>query len=1427
MFRSFAFLSLCLLLPTTTWAQAAKPSSSSVFPQPSHTLRGEIWLSAPPMGSDTGRVELLPFVDNATWAAGALAGRLQPAPLQASPIGADGLFVLSAETGIYKLRVTVPGFVPMERGPVLLVEDTVLPPVTLGADVGGWVELTTEAGDAMARVPVQVAPSSAQGTRLLWSGSAADGWYPAPRLGLTDAQGRLDLPRLDGEWWHVSAHLPWNVKPYAVRDVESAKLVMKPAEPQWRRIRVVDEAGAPVAGALVAAGRPPWPIGRTDKAGELTFSARGARPVPLFITTGDGREVLLDVPLTDAIGAGEVRDVTLPRPLVLTGTLRLPSPVSQAPGSSPVPGPPAAGALVWTRHNPALFVRADSQGRFQWTGPAMRGMRLQADLRGHLPRFLKNQDLKSPDGVELEARSYVSGRVLDGAGRPVAQAQIVGRRPALPGAENRAPRAVARGLTDADGRFRLGLASGHTYRIQAEDARGRRDEATVAELAPSGLTGLEIRLPDGAGAIGRVARLDESPLAGAWVTVRPSGSGFRAPTRRAAPERPEDDPWTTLTDDEGRFHFAELPARRIDVVASAPGYAPFVVPGLEVAPSSDGGVVDLGLFALEEAARLAGLVVDEAGEPVPGAGLWIFDMEHLRLGFEPEMLRGKDPDGEVSNDGRFELSELQPRKAVDLIVVADGYLPARAEKLLPMKPTAAESTAAESTAAESTAAESTAAESTEPKDELRIVLRPASGIGGRVLDAAGRPVPEAVVHLLPPETRAGVRSETATDVGSRETVTDEQGHFAIDGVEPGSYQWRATAYGYRVTEPRPLRLAAQEQRRDLEWTLEPGVTVRGRVLDAAGAPVADAVVHAESSSALSDAEGAYELAGLTPGPGLLTAQHRLYRKVSQELEIVAEGGPVDFVFEGALHLRAQVTDVHGAPVEAVQLTLESLDGRDYRRLIEASDDDGEVLFDTVARGEYRLVAEKRGWVVEDVPPRIQVGDDGDGEPVSVVMQAGIVLKGHVLGLELDELADLKVQAERMHRPDEAPHRASVDYEGAFELRDLPPGEWILSATTADGSRRAREVTSLSVGDEEVEQDLEFEVGLALLGEVFHGEEPLAGATVQLLGLDLSEERFSRTGHGGDFRLEDLKPGRYRLTVSHRREQLIHNEELTLRSDDRVRVDIRTGRVAGVVTADGGAVQDAMVRLRRLVDGESGASKASVFSVATDEAGRFEMARLTAGRYEVTVRKDGFAEVDDALEVPAGGDLSGLSYALERSLGLDLQVRTVSGRVPPQVDLVLLGPNGQAVLRESRAVDGSGLARFPTVQAGEWTAVVSAPGAAARRLQVRAGGDGSDGEVGPIQVLLDDAGRLKVRVAELTRPHEVAEARLVGADGTVLEGIDPHTNDLTSTWRLVAGRGLIDGVPAGPWTVQVTTVDGRAWQTETTAVADGQVDVIVR
>jgi len=148
--------------------------------------------------------------------------------------------------------------------------------------------------------------------------------------------------------------------------------------------------------------------------------------------------------------------------------------------------------------------------------------------------------------------------------------------------------------------------------------------------------------------------------------------------------------------------------------------------------------------------------------------------------------------------------------------------------------------------------------------EAEVLLEPEGHLVGRVLDALGRPVPDALVEVL-----GGCSHGTAAARG----VADDIGRFSIDGVDPdlGGQIWvegRGIAADLlALDEPRSFGRGW-----GVVLAMEPGARYTGRVVDLLGAPVEGAVIRAHNEqrgpATRADAAGRFVLEGAEPGEAL-------------------------------------------------------------------------------------------------------------------------------------------------------------------------------------------------------------------------------------------------------------------------------------------------------------------------------------------------------------------------------------------------------------------------------------------------------------------------------------------------------------------------------------------------------------------------------
>lgn len=179
-----------------------------------------------------------------------------------------------------------------------------------------------------------------------------------------------------------------------------------------------------------------------------------------------------------------------------------------------------------------------------------------------------------------------------------------------------------------------------------------------------------------------------------------------------------------------------------------------------------------------------------------------------------------------------------------------------------------------------------------------------------------------------------------------------------------------------------------------------------------------------------------------------------------------------------------------------------------------------------------------------------------------MLHRGITLRGVVTGRPSDALAGISVSAaqERLLGGMTTPN-----VEGRFQVNDLGPGQWTVSAEEGDG-RRVERVVTLETGPGEAFVELNFEPGFTLTGEVRSQGQPVAGAEVYLLEgtRQYGPGRIARIDQQGRFRIDGLAAGPYRVMVAEP-SGVTHSREVELQTDQDILVDLNPPAVlAGTV-----------------------------------------------------------------------------------------------------------------------------------------------------------------------------------------------------------------------------------------------------------------------
>ena len=768
-------------------------------------------------------------------------------------------------------------------------------------------------------------------------------------------------------------------------------------------------------------------------------------------------------------------------------------------------------------------------------GPALIGVSAEAAADRYLELDGLSPGTRVTVSVELEAGATLEGEVVDGAGQPLADAEVSVDWPfafltALPD--------VAHARTAADGTFSIpNLPLGELFlEISAEGHVTLRE---TLELGSEGITGQRFELAVGERIAGRVRLLGdaaESRPSGIEVSAEPDlvrslASGRSDPRSRARA--------TALTDANGRFELRGLSEGYYVVRASEQDADGRVLRSVRLAGVA-AGEDDLTL-ELAPSVAMVGRVLDPDGLPVPefrvvstkrGGGAM------FGLGTEQRDVTVLD-----SGDGAFRLEDLT--EGTWEVRVASPTFAHSEIRTVDVDPRA-------------------------PAPELLFTLEPAATVRGKVIGPLGEPVPGAVV---------GVRVGLAELIRDRDlaepprAVTDAEGRFLLADVDPGSVALVAQKLGLATSEGVDIELASGEVREGVLLQLRRGALLTGEVLDRDGRPRTDRSVIVQSLPdyttqivASVDEDGEFRVEALAPGKWQLLAIQDVLRRspgdvqmepgemladLQRELVELADGEERHVVLGGSEDLQVEVTGrvTHlGEPVGGAAVQFVSDGGVDgFRTRYATTESDGGFRAQLDRAGDYLVVVEtyeamglngavefRRSlgeldeapvWNLE-LPTASLAGrvTDGRGSPlegvrVSLVVDGGVRF-GSFTGERYGETL--------------------TDAEGRYGFLHLEPGRYQVLAggallggafgSSTQFGREVRDGVEVALGEALEGIDFELARGGTLRGTVRDAQgDPVSGASVFVRdeqGRVLERITLTVSDGSGRFRVSGLGEGRY-------------------------------------------------------------------------------------------------------------------------------------------------------------------------------------------------------------------------------------------------------------------------------------------------------------
>lgn len=942
--------------------------------------------------------------------------------------GKDGLFELRAPgEGPWEVEVRAEGFVPMRFRIGALSGPFSVPPVKLRPDAGVRVRVEGPEGRPLASAGVHAEPVR------LWGDIPWPGWRPAPREGTTGKDGEVRLPSSRGELLRIWAAAPG----FPVREGFQARApgatVLRLERGTLHPIEARDADGHLLDGAVVRDLQTSLVLGRTRN-GRATVPVPARETSWFFLETADGGSVLFPLP-------GKSR-VEVPRPDVATEAAEDAATGSLIGTVMDEEGRPAAGvevrAIVDSVYLPE---EAGRQGRISAQGEVrIDGLRLgvKYDLvvtgPGFSPLFLKLQPLDAKESsfrLTVRRARSVAGQIVDGQGRPAADAEVM----LIPAdgedqwADDESAREELdrRAPTDRDGRFLLAEVPAGWYELLI-----RRPG-----FASTRRGGIEVLEGGGLADLGRIALADGEVLTGR--TVDPEGRVIAGVEVWAAIDDDVAQGWplwpAAVSGPDGTFSIGGFPA-------GARVWLDLCRPGFLAAKRTLHRIFPEPLpLVLQPAGWIAGRVTGPDGAPVAGLRVGASQGEISALHVLAPCLTRED---EVESDaaGRFRLAPLEPGwyyvTALGEVAVSAGETREVHIELAPgagnpwgnLPPEPAGLAVARTDTAEAWIEEQRQA-------------RPRSAvITGRILGLEPAELAQARIGIGAPDTALRTRGTVEPD-----------GTYRIAGLFADEWEVFAETGDRRLEDK--VWIPPGETRIVRDLVFEPVTEVKGHVTEPGGEPVAGAAITLEHQP-----EHLYDLRRFpfwtmtrSDGSFALRVPDGKYDLLAERDGYFPDGTSVDTSWsqdvavriQRAVRLTGRLVGLSPGEIPAIQARAPGEEGEGLKGKVEV---DGRYSISGLGAGPWDVEAELRIGPSERrlARARVDIPYEASEETVDLDFFLGdLSLSGRVQGGEGHDSLWIDLA-----HPDGTSFIKTARIEkGAFHLDRLQPGTYRLRVETYD------------------------------------------------------------------------------------------------------------------------------------------------------------------------------------------------------------------------------------------------------------------------------------------------------------------------------------------------------------------------------------------